>query len=1848
MKLYGLVNTTIYFTASIFVGSLLTCESARSAQPAVTETSSPHCHDTIRAEVAALELPYIYNRFGSYNPAGLIYALRQDLVFSPEDQNDVVAGLKNGDPIPVHADTAIDAQLVGNVKLREGKRPRPLVLRVNEGDCLDVSFTNLLPPIDDAFTEHKDAITGRSLSLDSEQPLTRKASMHVNGLDYVNRIGPDGKDLGILNDGANVGYNTSSLADVGETVHYTWYGKAEGGYLFYSMAAPAGGEGDGGQLGLGLFGSVNVEPAGSKWYRSQLTGPEFAAVYKPQNRNSGQPIIDFDNDGRDTSGRPYLNILDPKTKEIVHSDLNAVIDSNSKGENCVTLKDDGALAPGATCGVPFREFTVIFHDEMTVQQAFPELDNEGDPIHSLRDGMGINYGSAGLGAMVLANRRTTRTGPAADCKECKVEEFFLSSWVMGDPAMIVERDETTSKVVKALYPDDPSNVHHSYVGDPIRFRNIHAGPKETHVFHLHAHQWLQDRKDDKSTYLDSQTISPGSSFSYEIHWGGSGNRNVMPGDSIFHCHLYPHFAQGMWELWRSHDVLESGTADRNLPDNEIVGGTPNPAILPLPGSAMPPPPTLSFKGYPFYIAGVKGHRPPQPPLDLEQVNGETLDGGLPRHVVVSEDENGNPTPALRLSGIEAINDPDIHEKYFVPNAGIAPSAIAVAQNVRSLNNDDNNVSLASKLVRANLKLLPLDGTSDEKNAMKHLSGKDAGAVDLGEISDDRHWSTYVGYPTCRPDGTCDKATDPADKRILYRVNGYAAKPGAPFSEPCPPFYRESYLPNARKITVNDRNYRAAYVQYDMTVNKAGWHDPQTRSIVLERDVKDTISGVRSPEPFFFRAVSGECVNFHVTNLMPSNLNIDDFQVFTPTDTIGQHIHLVKFDVTSSDGSANGFNYEDATFSPEEVTERIAAYNNFKGSTVLTPKTHPMFRAGGAMAGDWRGICPTSLNEVVHPWCGAQTTVQRWWADPILTSTNDDKTIRSVFTHDHLGPSSHQQHGLYAALVVEPPGATWTQLDGTPMGGVDFSGRPDVVRPEDGGPTSYAANIKVPSGHFQGEWREYNMAVADFVPLYTKAPENHPVNPTNRIDHDLPNIVYRDDIPKPEGISTSDPGGQLVNYRNEPVPLRIASEGSDGRYHQKSETDIALACKQHVISPHCSMSDPGTCALNRQNSAGEITTDYRCRTGDAECLLRACGQGDTANVFSSVTHSGQSVDPKLKFPTEPAGARKPGDPATPILSAYDGDKVQIRLVQGSQEENHIFTMHGLKWLSEADDPRSGYRNGQHIGISEHFEFNVAATSSSPSQPVDYLYASSATDNYWDGMWGILRSFQVSRAQTDLKGKLKQLSSSNAVQTPGSSLCPENTPTRYIDVDAINDEITYREASDMKQKHAIRFVKTDEAYETGIGDNQTRKNVRIDNRPSKTKEPLILRAAAGDCIKVTLHNKLSPLLKDNAGTLVAADDRRNVDRWSHNMLPPITDGFNFNSFNTSQRVGLHAQLVAVNPLLNDGANVGFNSDTTVPPGGHKEYEWYAGDFEGQVANQLLPERPRELGAIGLSDPADVIKAGSLGAVGALIIEPQGATWETDCDILYDPDDQVKSNEPCLESAATVQYLKDGKKQSFREFTIILQNDVSMTRNGQPIANLRNGDDAEDSGQKTVNYRLEPLWARLGAHPGLEPNDMASYDMSDVMSSKVHGDPVTPIFTTAAGQDVRIRLVEPAGHPRNTGFAVFGHNWPTKPWDDDSKTQVIPRHTTNIVGQVTGMGPARHENLLIGPAGGAFHVPGDYLYRAQEGFAFSGGMWGLLRVIDSSLCKDNKAEGDKKGKKNNGPVEESHQINNNMVCW
>jgi hypothetical protein len=406
-----------------------------------------------------------------------------------------------------------------------------------------------------------------------------------------------------------------------------------------------------------------------------------------------------------------------------------------------------------------------------------------------------------------------------------------------------------------------------------------------------------------------------------------------------------------------------------------------------------------------------------------------------------------------------------------------------------------------------------------------------------------------------------------------------------------------------------------------------------------------------------------------------------------------------------------------------------------------------------------------------------------------------------------------------------------------------------------------------------------------------------------------------------------------------------------------------------------------------------------------------------------------------------------------------------------------------------------------------------------------------------------------------------------------------------------EVVYNKRSRLVDPNAILLVKDEQLSELKEGLRQP--------------EPLILRAAAGECIEVTLTNSLPDALPEN-------------DSW--NMMPMIVEKFNFNQVRTSNRVGLHSQLVAVNTYTDDGANVGFNKDSTVPPGGTKTYRWYAGDrYVDFYDNVTLT--PVEFGSSGLRDMGDVIKHASHGSLGALVIEPLNSEWKVD------PYSNASAN---VFDGPSGQYI-------FREFVVLYQTDLSLQQRSsdttkwdglRPLRNMADTDDSEDSGMKAFNYRTEPLWGRLGVPITTPPiggpedppgtQSINDFDLTNILSSTAAnpgcggacGDPETPIFTAPSGSAVRFRVLDVAGHPRQHAFTIFGHHWNFEPWQNNSRVQGFNPRTFEI-GSESGIGPTRHVNILT-TAGGLFARPGDYVYRTQEGFQFSyGGLWGIFRV-------------------------------------
>ena len=124
----------------------------------------------------------------------------------------------------------------------------------------------------------------------------------------------------------------------------------------------------------------------------------------------------------------------------------------------------------------FREYAVFFHDELKIRNK--EGEQPTDPHTGLPSmTTGISYRSE-----PMRNRE-----PLTDEHADSGEDISMSSWVYGDPA---------PPILKA------------YVGDPAKIRLVHGGIKETHVFHLHNHQWRLEGDNERSNIIDSISISP--------------------------------------------------------------------------------------------------------------------------------------------------------------------------------------------------------------------------------------------------------------------------------------------------------------------------------------------------------------------------------------------------------------------------------------------------------------------------------------------------------------------------------------------------------------------------------------------------------------------------------------------------------------------------------------------------------------------------------------------------------------------------------------------------------------------------------------------------------------------------------------------------------------------------------------------------------------------------------------------------------------------------------------------------------------------------------------------------------------------------------------------------------------------------------------------------------------------------------------------------------------------------------------------------------------------------------------------------------------------------------------------
>ncbi|MDD7942864.1 multicopper oxidase domain-containing protein [Actinomycetospora lutea] len=850
------------------------------------------------------------------------------------------------------------------------------------------------------------------------------------------------------------------------------------------------------------------------------------------------------------------------------------------------------------------------------------------------------------------------------------------------------------------------------------------------------------------------------------------------------------------------------------------------------------------------------------------------------------------------------------------------------------------------------------------------------------------------------------------------------------------------------------HYDVEVLAADAKYNRQGWHDPTGHYYrllrVQVRDVDDTGAVVaehpelivdhrpdEAPVPFFPRANHGDLVELTLYNSLGS-FPADRFDLGQLPAECALHVHLVKFDPLAADGSSTGWNYLSGASSPEAVGPNA-------------PGQPPR-----------------------------NTSLHRWVVD---------EEFGPCFFHDHLLANYRQKHGLFAALIAEPPRSQWHTAD---QEDTAWDGAEAVVVP----PTNTGVS----------PFRDFCLAVGDFVPLLDQG--GRPLNPPGELG------------------GFDDPGSMAVNYRSAPLTFR---------------------------GP-----DPSTWFTTQHDSPPE-----------------------DQNVGPEPEVEGE-VEVEVEGPV--AGAL----PDTPTIRSYPGERLRIRLIQGSHEEQHSFVMHGMRWPREWHNPRSVLINQQTLGISEVFTLDVDPAARSPYGLGDHLWRFNNIDDTWLGCWGLWRvalpggdpAFPPLPALVapEMPVPLRAVDDRPPANDPAVRtfvVVARRTEHRYAE-NLLTDPwgLIYHHAAYDQAEHDL-------ARDTG------------EWRPTsvqETGEPLVLRARRGEWVRLFLVNEVR-----------RPDDEEdpNLPRFGVEPSPPVLPLEHVDDLGrpdrrtVARRVSLHPSLLRYDVVSDDGAYVGVNRDGTVAPladdeenGSHDEhggdvvdrdghalghlrtnwieYWWYADEA---LAPAAAADGPGQVCL--LEDLADVRNHRHHGLFGALVVEPPDLTpfrpgsrtaeawWGTSAD-LCDADGDLVAYEGVL-------FVQDG---------------LRLFVNGhpdQPMPDVVPGDDPEDSGQKGFSYRAVPIHRGrppLGANPG------------------------TPILSTRAGDQVWLRLVGAGDKPRNHSLTVHGVAWQPAPW--------VPGGWR--IGAASGVSNGWAETVVVNNLQRGDHAirSGAFRWGTEQG------IWALLRGL------------------------------------
>ena len=176
----------------------------------------PNNHSKIRKyEIAAIQKKVEYNGYGDHDPDGLIFVPLED----------------------------VDQALCGNYN------PKPLILRANAGDWIEVTLHNFFDP-----SRPIPYYDYPKVPLDKKHKPSMRVSLNPQFLHYDP----------ISDSGINIGYNSQEqTVGVGESKKYLWYADQEYGCCLIQSFGDMRNH-----RYHGLFGAIVIEPAGASWYKN--------------------------------------------------------------------------------------------------------------------------------------------------------------------------------------------------------------------------------------------------------------------------------------------------------------------------------------------------------------------------------------------------------------------------------------------------------------------------------------------------------------------------------------------------------------------------------------------------------------------------------------------------------------------------------------------------------------------------------------------------------------------------------------------------------------------------------------------------------------------------------------------------------------------------------------------------------------------------------------------------------------------------------------------------------------------------------------------------------------------------------------------------------------------------------------------------------------------------------------------------------------------------------------------------------------------------------------------------------------------------------------------------------------------------------------------------------------------------------------------------------------------------------------------------------------------------------------------------------------------------------------------